>query len=93
MALEYIGDSRPHREKMASKILGMDINQKTSEVPTSTDVPSTSNEAQPPAKRMKNSNNEENQIILSQSATESTDGAPIFKFSNCSVTINMNSSK
>ena len=83
MALEYISNTKVHREKMAEKIQGINLNKSTS------DQPGTSLEIlpdEPPTKKVKCE--EDKNIVLSQSV-ESTTG-PVFKFfSGCNVTINV----
>ena len=76
MALEYISNTKVHREKMAEKIQGISLNKPTQQT---LNQPSTSLEIiedEPLAKKAKNE--EEKNIVLSQSV-ESTSG-PVFKF-------------
>lgn len=97
MALEYVSNSRPHREKMAAKIQVAGTGPSTStEVKESPGLPELAgpsiseetSEVQPPAKRKKSNENDKN--VLSQaSATQSTIGTMFGGFSNCNVTINV----
>ena len=87
MALEYVTNSRPHREKMAAKIQGTAGPSTSSEVTESPETSALSEptdnqpqpqEVQPPAKRMKSE--------LPEDATAAI-GTMFKEFTNCTFNI------
>lgn len=95
MALEYIKNSKPHREDMAAKIQSTKPSTSTSTSRTSTEVTQllessicqekSENEPEPPTKRMKL---EQHSNEINVSETNHT-GAIFGGFSNCTVNIYM----
>ena len=101
MVLEYIANTNRHQENMASKIQGIPQTEvRNASAPIDT-LPSTSvsnlpsssatnksSEIEPPANRVKSANDEKN-VVLPLVGSESSDGAPMYKFENHGCTINI----
>ena len=97
MALEYINNSEPHREKMASRIQKIERREPTATITSNElkesptiETKESSVETEPPAKCSKTGSeeNKEKSVLSQISAAESKSGGPVFQFSNCNVTIN-----
>ena len=92
MPLEYVGKSDPFKEKMASFVQGIDVNEDSRSNPSP--IPSTSaassssivtSEGEPTKKKMKKDENEnENEISI---------GGNVYKFTNCTGNINITINK
>ena len=84
MPLEYIGKSEPFKEKMASSIQGIDVNEdsrpSTSAASSSSIVTS---EGEPAKKKMKADDNQNEMSI----------GGNVYKFLNCTGNINITINK
>ena len=90
MPLEYVGKSDPFKEKMASFVQGIDVNEDSRSNPSP--IPSTSaassssivtSEGEPTKKKMKKDENE-NEISI---------GGNVYKFTNCTGNINITINK